>query len=196
MKKLKPDKLKLSTGRLLLYSVIVTALITMFSYTYTTGAYTKHMESLTSVDIFKNCSYQTLDGDSFTYEDFAKSKLTLINVWKTDCGPCISEMPELERISEEYDSSEVQLIGLCIDVVPYGKETDEVKKAEEIRILEETGAGFTQILADEDLYNFCVSVVPGTPTTFVIDSEGNYIKFTSGAKDYEGWKEFIEACRL
>nr|MCR5108002.1 TlpA family protein disulfide reductase [Lachnospiraceae bacterium] len=177
-------------------SAIVTAVLMMFSYTYTTGAYAKHVEKMYSVDVFKNCDYQTLQGESFTSEDIAKSKLTLINVWKTDCGPCVSEMPDLERINNEYDDSEVRIVGLCIDVVPYGKEVDEEKKAEELRILSETEATFTQILADEELYNFVISVIPGTPTTFVIDSEGNYIKMTSGGKDYEGWKEYIEECRL
>ncbi len=195
MKKKKREKLKLSTVRLLVYSVIALAMVIMFSYTYATGVLVKQAEEVASADVFKNCSFQTVDGGKFGSEDIAASKLTVINVWQTTCGPCVSEMPTLQQLSEEYDSSEVQIVGLCLDVTPGGQAIDETRRTEELRILDETGAQFTQILADEELFSFTAAHIAGTPTSIVLDSRGTIVKIASGGMDYDGWKGFIDSYR-
>jgi thiol-disulfide isomerase/thioredoxin len=47
-------------------------------------------------------------------QDYAGRPL-LINVWASWCGPCIEEMPELQRYSERQGTSGVQVIGLALD---------------------------------------------------------------------------------
>lgn len=39
----------------------------------------------------------------------------LINVWASWCGPCIKEMPELERFAREQDKHGTQVVGLALD---------------------------------------------------------------------------------
>ena len=39
----------------------------------------------------------------------------LINVWASWCGPCIGEMPELERFAQAQGAEGVQVIGLALD---------------------------------------------------------------------------------
>ena len=39
----------------------------------------------------------------------------LINVWASWCGPCIEEMPELDRYARAQGPAEVQVIGLALD---------------------------------------------------------------------------------
>jgi thiol-disulfide isomerase/thioredoxin len=39
----------------------------------------------------------------------------LINVWASWCGPCIEEMPELERFAASQANDGVQVIGLALD---------------------------------------------------------------------------------
>jgi len=41
----------------------------------------------------------------------------LINVWASWCGPCIKEMPELDRFAREQGSDGVQVVGLALDTV-------------------------------------------------------------------------------
>ncbi len=185
-------KMKVSTIRTVLISLVGVAAVIMFCYTFFAGSQAKHQEKLAAADVFKNFEYETVDGDKFTSEDLAKSKITIVNVWQTTCAPCVSEMPALDQLNKEYDDSEVQIVGLCLDVVPGGTTVDETKRSEEIRILKESGAEFTQILANEKLFHFMESEVIGTPTTFVVDSQGNIIKASAGGREYEGWKQFIE----
>jgi thiol-disulfide isomerase/thioredoxin len=47
-------------------------------------------------------------------QDYAGRPL-LINVWASWCGPCIEEMPELQRYSDRQGISGVQVIGLALD---------------------------------------------------------------------------------
>lgn len=39
----------------------------------------------------------------------------LINVWASWCGPCIEEMPELQRFSATQGTQGVQVIGIALD---------------------------------------------------------------------------------
>ena len=39
----------------------------------------------------------------------------LINVWASWCGPCIEEMPELDRYARSQDKQGVQILGLALD---------------------------------------------------------------------------------
>lgn len=39
----------------------------------------------------------------------------LINVWASWCGPCIEEMPELDRYARSQDKQGVQVLGLALD---------------------------------------------------------------------------------
>lgn len=39
----------------------------------------------------------------------------LINVWASWCGPCIEEMPELERYARAQGKNDTQVIGLALD---------------------------------------------------------------------------------
>jgi thiol-disulfide isomerase/thioredoxin len=39
----------------------------------------------------------------------------VVNVWASWCGPCIEEMPELQRFSAEQAGNGVQVVGIALD---------------------------------------------------------------------------------
>ena len=39
----------------------------------------------------------------------------LVNVWASWCGPCIEEMPELQRFAAEQGGNGVQVVGIALD---------------------------------------------------------------------------------
>ena len=127
-----------------------------------------------------------LDGNLVTQEIFADSKLTVVNVWATYCGPCINEMPYLGELAGEYDSSEVQIIGIPSDVV--NQEYLDYAKS----LVEQTGADYVHILPTEDVYNWGLYNIQYVPTTFFVNSDGEIMDTVVGSMSKEDWKILID----
>lgn len=56
---------------------------------------------------------EMLDGTKFKISD-KKGKVLLVNIWGTWCGPCISEMPHLVALQNEYGEQGFEVIGMNI----------------------------------------------------------------------------------
>lgn len=56
-----------------------------------------------------------LDGKIVDLAAHYRGKRLLINVWASWCGPCIEEMPELQRFAMAQGAEGVQVIGLALD---------------------------------------------------------------------------------
>ncbi len=56
-----------------------------------------------------------LDGRSVQLPAAYAGRPLLVNFWASWCGPCIEEMPELERYAGEQAANGVQVIGIALD---------------------------------------------------------------------------------
>lgn len=56
-----------------------------------------------------------LDGQPIRIPGHAAGRPMLVNLWASWCGPCIEEMPELERFAVEQGANGVQVIGIALD---------------------------------------------------------------------------------
>ena len=56
-----------------------------------------------------------LDGTPVDLVALAAGRPLLINVWASWCGPCIEEMPELDRFAREQGQTGVQVLGIALD---------------------------------------------------------------------------------
>ena len=126
-----------------------------------------------------------LDGNTVSQEIFTQSKLTMVNVWATYCNPCLSEMPGLGELAAEYDPAEFQLIGIVSDVME-GEDQSLVES-----LVQETGANYLHLLANDSIGQAILSSVSGVPTTFFFDGEGAYLGGVVGSAEKEKWDEII-----
>lgn len=137
------------------------------------------------VMIFGHFDTQTLEGEAVTEEIFANADLTMVNIWGTFCGPCISEMPDLGEISREYEEKGLQIIGMLCDVMEPGDETA-------LEIVGETKADYTHVIASDDLTVNALQYVSSVPTTVFVDKEGMLVgEVYAGARDKTTWELII-----
>lgn len=60
-------------------------------------------------------SVATLDGGTLRLPDAYAGQPVLINLWASWCGPCIEEMPELDRYAREQGAGGTQVLGIALD---------------------------------------------------------------------------------
>ena len=115
--------------------------------------------------------FKTTDtnGNEVTEKIFSDKDITMVNVWGTFCGPCINEMPELQKIYESLPKN-ANLIGIAADV-PEGMK-DGVDNAKHIE--EQTGVKYTNLTVSDSLASFTKQFY-AVPSTIFVDKDGNII---------------------
>lgn len=107
---------------------------------------------------------------------FAAYKLTMINFWEPWCGPCVGEMPDLERLHQAYP--ELLILGVYQTVDGVGN------------VLRETGVTYPVILYDETFKTCQTGYVP---TTIFVDAAGHVIgEAQIGARNYSKWEAAVK----
>lgn len=126
-----------------------------------------------------------LEGTPVSQDIFSQSKLTMVNVWATYCSPCLNEMPGLGELAAEHDAEEFQLIGIVSDV----REGADQTLVESL--VQQTGANYTHLLANDSIDQALLSSVSAVPTTFFFDQEGAYLGGVVGSAEKSDWEELI-----
>lgn len=191
--KAKPTrKLCVSTVRLLATSLAVLAFVVMLCYTMSWGVQMKRYEEQSSTDVFEKLNLEVIGGGRFTHENYKDAKLTILNVWGTDCAPCIGELPELEELNHSYAPGEIQVVGLLKDSMSSKGEVQEANINRAQDLFESAGATYPDLIVDTDTFAFLSTAIAGTPTTFFIDSNGKLVKTVTGANTLLAWKQQVD----
>ena len=118
----------------------------------------KHIE-FTTTDLYGN----PID----SAELFSQHEYTAVNIWTSWCHFCVEEMPEMDALNDRLGDIDCAIVGLLRDSAKPGK----LEKG--IRIVEESGAGYTMIQAPENVADLFYT--PGFPTTYIVDRNGNVV---------------------
>ncbi|MGN1194537.1 MAG: TlpA family protein disulfide reductase [Acutalibacteraceae bacterium] len=155
---------------------------------------TKDASGQSEIEGFKSFKGQTLDGEAVDVSVFKNAKLTVVNVWGTFCTPCIEEMPSLGEVADEYKQKDVQFIGIVGDAYNSSLEIDDTTLEDAKSIVKETKANYTHVIPDESLYRELLTNMTAFPTTYFIDSDGNFVgQAVVGALDKGAWEEKIDS---
>jgi len=107
-------------------------------------------------------SFTDADGHKLSLADF-HGKVVLLNLWATWCGPCVEEMPSLDRLQAKLGGSRFVVLALSVDrqglgvVKPFLSRTQIQNLA---TYLDPSGGAMRAF------------AVRGLPTTMVIDRDG------------------------
>ncbi len=108
-----------------------------------------------------------IDGKSFNNADL-KGKITIINFWFKNCGPCNEEMPTLNKIVKKYSKdSTIQFVAFSLD--PLDVTSKYVAKVK---------FDYRHI-ANAKLYAKSWDI-KGSPAHFIINKDGKVVFFLMG----------------
>ena len=106
------------------------------------------------------------------------AKLTMLNFFEPWCPPCVAELPELQRLSENYAAEGFQLLGVFA--------TEEGVDA----VLENAGVTYPALRYVPAFDRFQTGYVP---TTVFLDGAGNQVGETViGSRSYAEWEEIVK----
>ena len=114
-------------------------------------------------------------GNTHTLSDY-KGKTVVLNFWATWCGPCKSEMPDVQALYEAYDENAGDLVVLGVA----NPGVQDVSQDEVEQFLTDHGYTFP-VLMDTTGQVFAWYGISAFPTTFMIDANGNVYGYVPGA---------------
>ena len=121
------------------------------------------------------------EGNGWDETCFFDHKVTMINLWAYWCGPCVGEMPDLNKLSEDYADKGLQIIGISL-------KEEEVENRETVK---ELGITYPNLFYTEDFDYYMDTGY--YPTTIFVDNEGHVLgNACIGSREYKEWAEIID----
>jgi thiol-disulfide isomerase/thioredoxin len=124
-------------------------------------------------DFTYDFALQDLDGNVVKAEGL-RGKTLFINVWATWCGPCRIEMPSLQALYAQADTSRVVFLMISVD------EYDDREKVK--KFIADKRFTFPVYLPVSELPD--ILEVRSIPSTFVVAPNGKVIMRKSGLANY------------
>ena len=128
-------------------------------------------------------------GNIHTLADYG-GKVIFLNFWATWCGPCRNEMPDIQKLYEEYsaqgEGAEVVILGVAGPGIGQEGSADEIAS-----FMEENGYTYP-VLMDESGEMFSQYGISAFPTTFMIDKDGNVYGYVPGQMTEDIMRSIID----
>ena len=127
------------------------------------------------------------DGNVHTLSDY-KGKTVFLNFWATWCPPCRSEMPEIQKLYEEYGYNEGDLVVLGVAAPNVGQEGDLDSVT---AFLTENEYTFPVVMDNMGTVTFTYGI-RAYPTTFMISEDGSIYGYVEGALTEDLMRSIVE----
>lgn len=123
-------------------------------------------------------------GNTHTLSDY-KGKTVFLNFWATWCSPCRAEMPDIQKLYEEFQQEDVVILGVAAPNLGREKSEEGIKG-----FLEENGYTYPVVM-DTEAEAFQAYGINSFPTTFMIDKDGNVFGYIPGQLSEETMRDII-----
>jgi len=116
-----------------------------------------------------------------------KGNVVLVNLWATWCGPCIKEMPDLSKISEELSDKNFKMIGLNVFQQEGSKKVEDFLKTNPVSYtILDANKEVVDAFSEADGKN-----IEAVPTTFIVDKNGKIAETIIGGRSKEAFLKII-----
>lgn len=143
---------------------------------------------------------QDENGKIWTLDDL-KGKIVLLNFWATWCGPCVGEMPEFQKFTDQYGSDQFLILSVCSTSLETGG--NPPFKDQDVQLATDTVMKFIKtqnftypILFDTDGSVWKAYHQDYVPVNYILDTKGNIrLLFPGAFPDDETLLAAFEAVR-
>jgi peroxiredoxin len=136
----------------------------------------------TGVTSAPESTFVLLDGSKINSASF-KGKVTLVNFWATSCTTCVAEMPKVIATYDKYKTKGFDTVAVAMSYDPpaYVVNYAETRKLPFKVAIDNTGS--VAKAWDE---------VKLTPTTYIVNKQGQIVKRYVGEPDFAELHQLIE----
>jgi thiol-disulfide isomerase/thioredoxin len=135
------------------------------------GPFVVHPEPVPAPDL----AFAGGDGKTLTLADF-RGRVVLLNLWATWCGPCVEEMPALDRLQARLGGPDFAVVALSVD--RQGRSLVEP-------FLARLGVKNLAMYLDSGNAAMRALKIRGLPTTVLFDRDGREIGRLEGAAAWD-----------
>ena len=127
-------------------------------------------------------TYTSITGQKITSQSL-RGKVVMVNFWATSCTTCVAEMPKMVETYNKYKGQGLEFVAVAMSYDPpnYVLNYAETRKLP-FTVALDTQGQLAQAFGDVKL----------TPTTFVIDKQGNVIKRYVGQPEFPALHQLLE----
>lgn len=136
---------------------------------------------LTQKPAAPQANFVTLSGEKITL-DSLRGKVVLVNFWATSCPGCIHEMPDLVKTHKKYEARGFETVAVAMSYDP----------PEYVRQFSERNGLPFKVAIDKDGSAAQAFGARVTPTTFIIDKQGQIVQRIVGEPDFAKLHALIE----
>ena len=140
------------------------------------------LSGCSSRDPAPSSRFLLLDGSTLESSALA-GKVTLVNFWATTCASCVAEMPELIRTHQQYQARGLETVAVAMSYDPVEWVLNFTKSRQlPFKVALDRDGQLARSWGDVKL----------TPTTFVVDKQGQIVKRYVGPPDFAALHQLIE----
>lgn len=130
-----------------------------------------------------------MDGNEVDFEDY-RGKVTLVNIWATNCPPCRQEMPSMQRLYEAVEDEDFEILAVSVDAEIGQSGAGGFIGGDVRAFVEEYGLTFP-VLRDPGGGIQRTYQTTGLPESFLVGRDGIIYKKVTGATEWDA-EEHIE----
>ena len=136
-----------------------------------------------------------LDGTEVALQDYIGEKVLLVNIWATWCAPCIVEMPSMQRLYDEFEGEDFEILAVSVDA-PFGQQDHRGQFGGDLGAFAESLGLSFWIWHDpsqeiEETYQ-----TTGVPESFLIGKDGLIHKKVAGPTEWDAPQNVEQIRRL
>ena len=159
----------------LIFSTVVIAVIT------SVAAYTFLLEKK-KLSHVPDLNLHVIDGNKLNLNSL-KGKSVLVTFWATTCATCVKEIPHLTELYKELDRDDFEIVAIAM---PYDPPNRVISMSEKRNI------PYPVVLDIQGEAAKAFGNVQVTPSSFLIDSEGNIVEENKGEIDIKALKKKVK----